>query len=199
MLRRSSRSDLIVPIHDRRKDVRVLTLRNFGLALLVAVVVFAGLEAASHLRAPQSGDFGRLYQRHIGAHPVEASRAPEVVSEAPVPDQTAADPLLVSGAVRSRYLETTAIAPVSASGALPCPAGDSRCSADGETFGSLSSTQDPARAGHLRSGGVAIVGDAHGVSIATPAKDAGPKLSGGIFRRSDDAQPVAVAPDPAHS
>lgn len=162
-----SHPDPIVPVGDRREHVRILTLRNFGWALLAAVVAFAGIDVVSHMRAPRSEGFGRLFQRHIGAEPVVARRAPEVVTEEPVPDQTAADPLLLEPAERSQYLGTTTIAPPTqtTSSTAPPPA-----SVEPIT---------PARAPGDR---VAIVGDSTGVSIATPAKDNRPKLSGGIFR-----------------
>jgi hypothetical protein len=95
-----------------------------------------------------------------------ARRAPEVVTEEPVPDQTTADPLLLEPAERSQYLGTTTIAPpTQTTSSAPPPA-------------SLEPIT-PARAPGDR---VAIVGDSTGVSIATPAKDNRPKLSGGIFR-----------------
>jgi hypothetical protein len=156
----------IVPVRDRREHVRILTLRNFGWALLAAVVAFAGIDVVSHMRVPRSEGFGRLFQRHIGAEPVVARRAPEVVTEEPVPDQTTADPLLLEPAERSQYLGTTTIAPpTQTTSSAPPPA-------------SLEPIT-PARAPGDR---VAIVGDSTGVSIATPAKDNRPKLSGGIFR-----------------
>lgn len=161
-----SHPEPIVPVHDRREHVRILTLRNFGWALLVVVVAFAGIDVVSHMRVPRSEDFGRLFQRHIGAEPVVARRVPEVVTEEPVPDQTAADPLLLEPAERSQYLVTTTIAPpTQTTSSAPPPA-------------SLEPIT-PARAPGDR---VAIVGDSTGVSIATPAKDNRPKLSGGIFR-----------------
>jgi hypothetical protein len=161
-----SRPRFVVAVQNRRKRTRILTLKNLGWALLVAVVAFIGVDYAFHMRTRRSEDYGRLFQRHIGTDSVVASRAPAVVTEAPVPDQTAADPLLLEPAARSQYLGTTTMAPPAQTVSPAVP----------------QTSAEPLAPAGVRGDGVAIVGDSKGVSVATPAKDARPKLSGGIFR-----------------
>lgn len=98
------RPDLIVPIRDRRKRKRFLTLKNFGIATVASLVVFAGISIRSELRGT-SADYGRLMQRHLPSD--RPAKPVEVVTEAPpapVPDATHADPLLVAPAAREQWL-----------------------------------------------------------------------------------------------
>ena len=112
----SRRPDLIVPIRDRRQHKRYLTLKNFGLFMLVCVVAFAAITIRSEMRDLRPGDYGRLFSREANV-PIE-QKPIEVVHEAPppVPDATHADPLLVEPASRAQWLQdetaTTTIAPV---------------------------------------------------------------------------------------
>ena len=69
---------------ERRKHVRILTIRNFGWAMLVFVVVLAAANIVSEMRKPRPGEFGRLT---LDARPV-AVKHPQVVTEEEVPDIT---------------------------------------------------------------------------------------------------------------
>ncbi len=153
------RPDLIVPIRDRRTRKRILTLRNFGWAALAGVLVFAGLTIESSMRNPKSdGEYGRLFGKQVsGQAPAVAKAAPDIVREAPVPDQTAADPTLVGAAARAQMLEAQPLTPpVPAPVAVPAP---------------------------VLGTDVSIVGDANGVRLTRTDSAARPKLSGGIFKQ----------------
>jgi hypothetical protein len=153
------RPDLIVPIRDRRTRKRILTLRNFGWAALAGVLVFAGLTIESSMRNPKSdGEYGRLFGKQVsGQAPAVAKAAPDIVREAPVPDQTAADPTLVDAAARAQILEAQPLTPpVPAPVAVPAP---------------------------VLGTDVSIVGDANGVRLTRTDSAARPKLSGGIFKQ----------------
>ncbi len=101
---RRSRPDLIVPIRDRRQRRRILTLKNFGYALLVLVAIFGAITIEANLRGRKPGrDFGRLYDRQIEST-TAVPKKPEIVQEAPVPDQAAADPMLVDAMRREQIL-----------------------------------------------------------------------------------------------
>jgi hypothetical protein len=104
--------DLIVPVHDRRKHRRILTLKNFGIAAIVFVVVFAAISIRSELRGT-SADYGRLMQRELPSA-VQPDKPVEVVTEAvaqPVPDETHADPMLLAPAGREQWLHGDPNAP----------------------------------------------------------------------------------------
>jgi hypothetical protein len=99
------RPDLIVPIHDRRKRRRFLTLRNFRNVAIAALIVFVALTVYSDWRGSRSGDYGRLLSSQLPSR-VE-SRPIEVVQEAGSPpvDQTHADPMLVQPLAREQWLQ----------------------------------------------------------------------------------------------
>ena len=100
----SHRPDLIVPIRDRRKHKRILTLKNFGIFVAVLLVAFVAISIRSEMRSMRPGDYGRLFRREVPP-PVEP-KPMEVVREAapPVGDQTHADPMLVEPMQRSQWL-----------------------------------------------------------------------------------------------
>jgi hypothetical protein len=156
------RPDLIVPIHDRRKRRRILTLKNFAIALVVFLVIFAGISIRSELRGT-SADYGRLMQRELP--PAVAPDKPvEVVTEAaprPVPDATHADPLLLAPMGREQWLHGDPNAPV-ATTAEVMPRAEVSV-ATGETR-------------------VAIVGGTEGVSVVKRERR-GPVLAGGFGRQ----------------
>jgi len=58
---------------ERRKHRRIITLKNFGRFILVALVALAAMNIASELRAPRGNEYGR-------PQPVKqlSTRAPEV-------------------------------------------------------------------------------------------------------------------------
>jgi hypothetical protein len=158
-----SRPDLIVPIRDRRQHKRILTLRNFGFAAIGVIVLFIALTVQSEFRHSKSENYGRLFGKQVSGQPAVVPQKVEVVHEAPVPDQTAADPLLIAPAAREQYLGVTnanAPQPVVSSSVVPPP----------PTI-------------ETRQGGVAIVGGPEGVTVAKNETAAKPTLSGGIFRQ----------------
>ena len=148
------RPDLIVPIRDRRRHRRVLTLRNLGYTMLALVVAFLAITIRSEFRrGPAEGDYGRLYDRQLPPPPQTETRPVEIVEEAkPVGDEVSADPMLVQPAVRGQWIETPPPAPP------------------------LTGTRE----GNSR---VAIVGGPEGVTTIgdAPQREV-PKLKGGIFR-----------------
>lgn len=110
--------DLVVPIRDRRQHRRVLTLKNFGKVLIGLVIFLAGITIESNFRrSEKSEDYGRLLSKQVHGHPaVEAKKADVVV--APIEDQTAADPLLVSAQNRQQWL---GVEPVTTATAFEAP------------------------------------------------------------------------------
>jgi hypothetical protein len=156
------RPDLIVPIHDRRKRRRILTLKNFGIAVVAFLVIFAGISIRSELRGT-SADYGRLMQRELPP-PVASDKPVEVVTEAapePVPDDTHADPLLLAPMGREQWLHGDPTAPV-ATTAEVMPRAEASV-ATGETR-------------------VAIVGGTEGVTVVKRERRQ-PVLAGGFGRQ----------------
>jgi hypothetical protein len=155
------RPDLIVPIKDRRQHKRYLTLKNFGLLMIVLVVLFVIITVRSEMRGLKPGDYGQLFGREA-AVPIE-QKPIEVVREAPPPvdDATHADPMLVTPAARAQWLQddtaTTTVAPV------PAP---------------VAVTTADIRGGRAD---VAVVGGPDGVAVVRTEKKK-PLLSGGFGR-----------------
>jgi hypothetical protein len=155
-----SRPDLIVPIRDRRSRKRILTLKNFGLALLAFAVIFAVITLRSEMRDPDSGDFGQLYERQIPV--VESESSATVAEGSAVSEETHADPMLVAPAARAQWLveeETPVVVSSVATGATRAEA----AVATGETR-------------------VAIVGGTDGVAVVKRDRRK-PELSGGFGRK----------------
>lgn len=159
--------DLIVPIHDRRKGKRYLTLKNFGVATVAFAVLFAGVHILSELRGT-SADYGRLMSRELTSDPIP-TKPVEVVTEAPapVPDATHADPLLVEPMARGQWLEsdpqgalTTTAEPLASNG-MPMQRAEASV-ATGDTR-------------------IAIVGGIEGVNVVKRERTK-PVLSGGFGR-----------------
>ena len=150
------RPDLIVPIRDRRKHKRILTLTNFGIFVAVLVIAFLAVSIRSEMRSLTPGDYGRLFRREVPPPPVPA-KPMEVVREEPPPvqDVTHADPMLVEPMQRAQWLTddtaTTTVAPMMSSASM---GGESE---------------------------VVVVGGAEGVTIVRREKRK-PVLSGGFGR-----------------
>jgi hypothetical protein len=111
---RRQRPDLIVPIRDRRQRKRYLTLKNFGIAAAIFVVLFIGITIHSEMRGNGPANYGRLVERELP--PGDRVQKPvEVVRETPTVsvEQTHADPMLVAPMAREQWLhaqtETTAV------------------------------------------------------------------------------------------
>lgn len=153
-----SRSDLIVPIHDRRRRRRILTLKNFGIVAAVITVLFVVITIRSEMRNPDEGNFGQLYDRQI---PVVETSAQETIAEAAdVPDETHADPMLVQPAARSQWLLEDETVPLVASTVATGATRAEAAVASGETD-------------------VAIVGGTEGVAVVKRDRRK-PELSGGF-------------------
>lgn len=86
------RVELIVPIKDRRRRRRVVTLRNVGLVGLVLLVALAAVSLRSEMRGRQPRNFGRVVG---GAIPDVRSAPVEIVTEAPSSVVVEEGPLLV--------------------------------------------------------------------------------------------------------
>jgi hypothetical protein len=167
-----SRSELIVPIRDRRSRRRIFTLKNFAKVAVVLVIVFVLLSFDWH--RPVSKDYGRLFEHQVT--PVETAKAQTpIVLEGKVDDQTAADPLLIEPAAREQALGVNISlaprpnVPVAATPIAPA---------------SIAAAHEPdaaPRAPGTR--GVVIVGDEKGVSIVKSAAPTRPLLSGGNFKQ----------------
>ena len=155
------RPDLIVPIRDRRGRKRVLTLKNFGYAAIGLVVIFAALTIQSDLRHSKGDGYGRLFSKQVSSQTDVLKPKIDIVREAPVPDETSADPLLIAPAAREQYLGVN-------SSNMPQPV--------------VSNSVMPAQPVQTQTGAVSIVGGPEGVSVTKQAPQR-PTLSGGIFRQ----------------
>lgn len=163
MIRRR-KTELIVPIRDRRKHRRYLTLKNFRNAVLVFVVVFAGISIRSEMRGTDGSSWGRLMERNL---PEVEQKPVEVVREAapaPVPDVAHADPLLTEPMAREQWLHGDFANPETVT--------------TGEMSLQAPRAEASVAAGETR---VAIVGDGEGVQLVTRERRA-PVLSGGFGR-----------------
>ena len=111
----SRHPNLNVPIHDRRRRRRILTLKNFGIFLAVLAIAFIAITIRSEMRGLTPGDYGRLFRSEVP--PPVAPKPMEVVREEPPPDDTHADPTLIQPMERSQWLvddatATTTVTPV---------------------------------------------------------------------------------------
>ena len=117
---------LIVPIRDRRRRRRILTLKNFGRVLLGVTIFFAGLTIQSDFRHQQPAhEYGRLFGKQVSGQTAIEPKKADVVTVAPIEDQTAADPLLVRAAAREQLLldQTTTTAPQTSANSVTGPGG----------------------------------------------------------------------------
>lgn len=160
---RQRRDSIVQP--ERRRRTRVLTLKNFGLFMIVAVVVFIGISIRSEMRGRGVPGYGRLVNKGF---PQEVTVAPrEVVTEAPpIDDRDSVDPMLVTSAAGEQYLRDEQATPL-----VPAPTA--------APAAATASAIPPMRRGD---GDVAIVGGADGVTIVKTDSAPQPKLSGGIFK-----------------
>ena len=143
-------------IPERRKHRRILTLKHFKWVLILLVVFLAGLSIEVSTRTAP-GDYGRLVKKEIPRSDEIRPQPPAVVTEAPVADHSAADPMLLEpGARAQEFLSTTTTVP-------PAPI-----------------VQTPGNGQ-----GVSVAGDTSGITI-TRARDVPkrPVLAGGIFKQA---------------
>ena len=162
-----TRPDLIVPVRDRRSRKRVLTLKNFGYAAIAFVVVFAAVTIQSDLRHSKKDSYGRLFGKQVSGQPDVVPQKVDIVREAPVPDETSADPLLIAPAAREQYLGVD-------SSNMPQPQPQQQV---------INSSVMPSQPLGTAPGAVQIVGGPEGVTITKTQATQRPTLSGGIFRQ----------------
>ncbi len=118
-------AELIVPIRDRRKRRRILTLKNFRKVIIAIAIFFLGVTIQSDFRHSNGDHYGRLFAKQVSSQTAITPKKYETVPETRVEDQTAADPLLLSAAAREQYLrgETTAIVHVTQTDSVSGPNG----------------------------------------------------------------------------
>lgn len=102
----------MVPAVERRTHRRIVTLRNFGIATVLVLLIIAGLNIRSEMRDTTGDeDFGRLYGREMKKAPVVT---PVPVTErvvAPVDESASADPFSLEAAAREQYLGSPSLTP----------------------------------------------------------------------------------------
>src|SRR4051812_21290598 len=88
MLRRN-RNHMLFP--ERRRRVRIVTLRNFGWLTIAMLIAFGAITVRSEWSGRNAHDYGRLLDRQI-KRDVPQPKAIETVGEAdpPIADQTPA-------------------------------------------------------------------------------------------------------------
>jgi hypothetical protein len=153
--------ELIVPIRDRRRGKRILTLKNVRNAAMIAIGLVIILAVVFQILQPKShDDYGRLFGQQVAVPAPEVHPAPQVVTEGSIPDQDHADPTLLGPAAREQYLgvnpNTATLVPTTTEPAQPAPSIE--------------------KGKHMT-----IVGDATGVTIATTTQQR-ETLGGGIFK-----------------
>lgn len=153
----SRKSDLIVPMHDRRKRRRILTLKNFGIAMAILMAAFTIISIRSELdHRNQHGSYGRLLDRRLEKVEVPEPKPVEVVGETTaVADQSAPDPMLLDPLAREQWLRV-----------------------DEPQAARATSVAYPAAS---TDGDLAIVGGPNGVSVVRQERRK-PVLSGGFGR-----------------
>ena len=147
---------------ERRQHRRIVTLKNFGWLMVFLLVVFIGL-SIDRSRGASEG-YGRIVDGEIAAND-DIRPKPQVIIEAPpVPDQNAADPLLLSAAAREQEFLSTSTTPA----VTVTPIAAAQMATPVDTRGS---------------GAVSIVGDSGGVAIVRNGEAKRPVLAGGIFKQ----------------
>ena len=147
---------------DRRRRKRIVTLKNFRNAAIVALALFVVFAIRSEMRGKSQGDYGRIVSRELPPPP--EPKPMEVVTETPeVRDETSADPMLLQPAARAQFLGDTTLQPLQPT-LQPQPVVPQSQSA-------------------TRNGRVVIVGGTEGVSIVEDQRPQTPKLGGGFGRQ----------------
>jgi len=78
MIFRPNRSRMMAP--ERRRHMRIVTLRNFGWLTIALLIAFAAMTIQSEMRGRHSHDYGRLVRRQI-VNEAPSKRPVEVVRE----------------------------------------------------------------------------------------------------------------------
>ena len=103
----------VVPAVERRTHRRIVTLRNFGIATVVILLIVAVLNIRSEMRDTTGDeDYGRLYGREMTkAPPVTPAPITERPAVAPVDESASADPFSLEAAAREQYLGAPSLTP----------------------------------------------------------------------------------------
>jgi len=107
---------------ERRRHIRIVTLRNFAWFTMVSLLLFAAISLQSELRGRRMQDHGRLTGRQVETTPVE--KPVEVIPEATPAQSTPAQTMTIVPAEpqpQPQPLPTTMAMPVA-----PPQGGDSR-------------------------------------------------------------------------
>lgn len=153
---------LIVPVRDRRRRKRIVTLKNFRNVALIALALFVVVTIRSEIKGNQNDDYGRIVSKELPRTP-EAKPMEVVTETSEVRDETSADPMLIQPAVRAQFLGDTTLEPVPLIDPSPQPP---------------SQRQTPTGEGR-----VVIVGGTEGVSIVREERPKLPQLGGGFGRQ----------------
>lgn len=143
------------PLRDRRKRKRLVTKRTVGITIALVLAVFLAISIYFEITAPKSGSgsFGRLYSQRTQT-PELPERAPyTVIPEQEIRGQAGADPMLIDGMRREKFL---GVEP----GMLEKKFGINTETADPRLGGGIAPV-DP----RLREGSVRITGGPEGVRI----------------------------------
>jgi len=133
--------------------------------MLALAVIVLSFSIYKDTRRGAAGQFGRLFGTQEAVPNGAVQRKVDVISEGPVPDQSASDPMLVAPAAREQVLPPNSSVPVTTTTIAPAPPASPNAVAEGH--------------------GATIVGDGKGVTIVkAPGTTTAPPpaLSGGIFK-----------------
>lgn len=143
------------PVRDRRKRKRILTKKTVGITLAAIIAIFVAVSAWFEWKAPEagSGSFGRLYSQRTRVPDLPERTPYAVIPEQEIRGQGSADPMLIDGMRRERFL---GVEP----GMLEKKFGINTETADPRLGGGIAPA-DP----RLRQGSVRITGGPEGVKI----------------------------------
>ena len=156
--------DLIVPIHDRRRRKRILTLKNAQHVAIVTIVLFLAFTVISEVRDRRTANgYGRLLEKQVSVPAPQVQRTQEIVTEGTIADQDHADPMLLTAAAREQYLGVTSTANTASVVPVAQPEPVQPVTAIGDH--------------------VTVVGDSSGVTIVKTETQQRGVLGGGIFKQ----------------
>jgi hypothetical protein len=102
----------VVPAVERRSRRRIVTLRNFGIAAVIVLLIIAGFNIRSEMRDTTGDeDFGRLYGREMKKAPAVTTVPVTERIVAPVDESASADPFSLDAAAREQYLGSPSLTP----------------------------------------------------------------------------------------
>ena len=138
--------------------------------MLAAAVIFAAISIYNEARRAPAGSYGRLFGTQVAVPNGAIARKVDIISEAPVTDQRASDPMLVAPAAREQVLLNTNVP-------APAPTTTTAITPASPASPTVTGAEDH---------GTTIVGDGTGVAIvhATSTSTAPRQvLAGGIFKQ----------------